>query len=144
MKTKTVSKKKGEEGAYPSAQWLYDELMQWIEPDLCSASITHLDDPYPGESAEDRKARYERYTVAFFAFEDALLNFGERLQDDVLMWQMQMEAYVRRVDENEEAAKMQSIEHAIDDSSLSPSPPAGGRGLGEGGREQDVPSPDSA
>ncbi|MFH0851160.1 MAG: hypothetical protein V1876_00220 [Candidatus Peregrinibacteria bacterium] len=117
MKTKTQTPiTQGDGTGYPSGQWLYDEIMQWIEPDLCSGSIAQLDDLYPGETAEDRAARYERYTIAFMAFEDALLNYQERVQDDVILWSMEMEAYVHAVNANEESAKMQEIEKAIDDS----------------------------
>jgi len=105
----------GKAEGYPSAQWLYDELMQHIEPDLLTDQIAHADEKYAGESDEDRAARYERYTIAFMAFEDALVGFEERLRDDVTMWRMEMEAYVRAVNANEEQAKMQSIEQALDD-----------------------------
>ena len=56
---------------FPSGTEVYDGIMASVEPELVSANIPHLDEAYVGESAEDRKKRYARYTKAFKKY-DAL------------------------------------------------------------------------
>ena len=56
---------------FPSGTEVYDGLMVDIEPELLSANIPHLDEPYVGESEEDRKKRYDRYTEAFAKYDEA-------------------------------------------------------------------------
>ena len=47
---------------------LYNLLMVEIEPDLTTDMLPLLNEKYEGETAEDRKARSERYAEAFEEF----------------------------------------------------------------------------
>ena len=68
-----------------SAQWIYDTLMAEIEPDLTSENIVKLDEKYRDESEDDRKARMERYTLAFDTFNECLQDLAMELQIES-MW----------------------------------------------------------
>ncbi len=99
--------------AYPSAQWLYDEIMQHIEPELMTDQIGKLEERYKDESPEEREDRLQRYTVSFIIFQDALQSFEERMRDDMLLWYGDVEAYVHGVNRKEETDTMRSIEDAL-------------------------------
>ena len=107
-------KSKKQEGKDLTLEDLYNLLMYDIEPDLMSERIPHLDAIYAGESAEERKARGERYAAAFEEFtlrfsvlmeawKSALLTFK-----DAALKQFKQEAAV------EDAAKLSEIEQSFD------------------------------
>ncbi len=85
--TQTSVKKEG-----LSSQEMYDLLMEQIEPDLTSANIQSLDEKYADESAEDRRARLESYTIAFEIFKEALDDLEAEVQGDaeMLEWHIAM------------------------------------------------------
>lgn len=68
---------------FPTGNEVYDSLMGSIEPELLSANIPHLDDPYIGESEADHAARYERYTAAFVKYDEAYANWEAQLNSTV-------------------------------------------------------------
>lgn len=116
MHTKTQSKKGTSAHTEVTPQWVYDTLMSSIEPDLLSTNIQTLDEKYKGESAEDRKARLERYVLAFMIFDECLLD----LQADVEIQHIterkkQAAAEVHKSDKEDEQT-VQDIEEEIDHS----------------------------
>lgn len=58
--------------AFPSAAWLYDELMQHIEPELTSAELPLLPEKYKNETPEENRERMKRYAFAFCVLEDSI------------------------------------------------------------------------
>ena len=64
-----INKTKLKDEAVHGGNWLYDFIMQTIEPDLLSSTIGTLDEKYAGESATDRNARLFRYKKAFEDFD---------------------------------------------------------------------------
>ena len=60
-------------------QWLYDEIMLQIEPDLVTDQIPLLEERYKDEPENERQARMERYDRAFDAFDTELQNFSDEL-----------------------------------------------------------------
>lgn len=56
----------------PSAQALYDSIMEKIEPDLLAKNIPTLEKKYEGEAPEARKVRGKRYADAFDRFSKEL------------------------------------------------------------------------
>ena len=57
--------------------------MRDIEPELLRANIDHLDEQYAAETPEERKARYERYTKAYAAYDVAYAEFMKAFQSSV-------------------------------------------------------------
>jgi len=49
----------------PSGTEIYDALMSKIDTDLLTANIPTLDAQYAGETAEEKKVRYERYQESY-------------------------------------------------------------------------------
>ncbi len=52
-----------------SSDWVYNEIMRFIEPDLISTSIPTLARKYPSESASQRQGRYDKYKKAYALFD---------------------------------------------------------------------------
>lgn len=56
-------------------EWLYDEIMRHIEPDLLTTVIpTHIE-KYKNETAEERKERMTAYDKAFAIFDTVAAEF---------------------------------------------------------------------
>ena len=101
---------------YFSAQWVYDELMSRIEPDLVSNHISLLEKKYAGETKEQRKDRMEHYVVAFFIFEECMKDLQIAMEEDVRAWKKQMAHVSKGETVKNEHASMRSIEQQIDSS----------------------------
>ncbi|MDD5054940.1 MAG: hypothetical protein PHZ00_01590 [Candidatus Peribacteraceae bacterium] len=67
----------------PSGKEVYDSIMGNIEPELVTENLTTLDEPYADESAEDRKARYQRYTEAFAEYRKQFTQWAGNLRQAV-------------------------------------------------------------
>lgn len=65
------------------AEKVYDMIMADIEPDLLSYNIDLLDEYYADESADERKARMERYELAYKEFDRAFEEFMQSVQEEV-------------------------------------------------------------
>lgn len=65
-------------------EWLYDEIMRHIEPDLMIEQVPLLDTKYAGESPEQRQDREAAYAQAFQHFDTMLQTMREALGDDTL------------------------------------------------------------
>ena len=58
-----------------SGQQLYDEIMAKIEPELTTTQLPSLAEKYKNETPEQAKARAERYSKAFLAYEKAYVPY---------------------------------------------------------------------
>jgi hypothetical protein len=94
-------------------QWLYDELMRHIEPDLTSKKAKLLEKKYAKETDEEKELRMERYDLAFDFFDIALESFESEILSDVREWKkiVRGEAQAESFIEDEE--KMEDLEEQI-------------------------------
>lgn len=69
----------------PTGIAVYDSLMAAIEPDLLSTNIDTLNEKYKDESDEENKARCERYTHAFDAYDSAYAKWEMDMNTQVNM-----------------------------------------------------------
>ena len=53
----------------PSGQEIFDKIMQEIEPDLISTNVNTLEEKYGAEPEEEKKARLEKYKLAFAEYD---------------------------------------------------------------------------
>lgn len=53
----------------PSGQEIFDSIMKDIEPDLISTNVNTLEEKYGGEPEDQKKARLERYKLAFAEYD---------------------------------------------------------------------------
>lgn len=52
-----------------TSDWLYNEIMRQIEPDLLSTAVGGLAAKYAGETAEQRQHRHDKYEQAYRTFD---------------------------------------------------------------------------
>ena len=64
-----------------TVEWMYNEIMRHIEPDLLTNVLPQLSEYYAGESAIERHARFSSYQRAFRAFDAACAAIDARHQD---------------------------------------------------------------
>ena len=69
--------------AIPSSKQIYDMLMERIEPDLLSANLDRLADPFRGEPYEKREERCRRYERAFSTYTIAFKEWATNLKHAV-------------------------------------------------------------
>ncbi len=104
------------EPEYLSAQWVYDVLMQEIEPDLVTDNLSRLDQIYSDETDVERTIRMERYQQAFEVLQECLEDLKTDCKMDVLHLQKEMNN-VAHEDENDQTQKaIDEIEEQIDNS----------------------------
>ncbi len=77
-----------------SAEALYDELMQNIEPDLTSDHAALLDQKYKDETPEERTERLQGYELAFLAFDEALADFQLAVTEDLNAFEEKIQSLV--------------------------------------------------
>lgn len=65
---------------FPTGAEVYDALMAGIEPDLVSTTIPTLDEKYAEETEEQKKSRYERYSAAFAAYDEAYAKWEQEMR----------------------------------------------------------------
>lgn len=63
--------------------WLYDEIMQHIEPDLLSKNLPFLDDKYKGETEAEHADRMASYDTSFEIFDRAFEGFQSEFIGEV-------------------------------------------------------------
>ncbi len=75
-------------------QWLYDELMSRIEPDLVSNQLPLLDQKYAGETEEEHAARMEQYAAAYVVFDACLAELAREMNEDQRALENRLESLV--------------------------------------------------
>ncbi|OGJ56223.1 hypothetical protein A3D88_03030 [Candidatus Peribacteria bacterium RIFCSPHIGHO2_02_FULL_52_16] len=96
-----------------SAEWLYDEIMASIEPDLLTKNIPLLEERYKGETEEQKKMRQEHYQVAFLIFDRVAADLEKEMKADVTLWKKQMAALANAEISVEEQSQLTQLEDSI-------------------------------
>lgn len=94
----------------PSAQEIFDLLMQKIEPELTSKEVSGLEEKYKNESPTEALQRAERYKQAFNTFDIAFEKYMMDLNDQVHRYRKSTFSSIEEEHREEEAEKMNSIE----------------------------------
>lgn len=98
---------------FPTGTEVYDGLMVDIEPELLSSNIPHLDAPYVGESEEDHKKRYERYTAAFAKYDEAFAKWEAGLKEAVAKYRRDALKFAEDKSRSNDVNALSLIESAI-------------------------------
>ncbi|MDD5026203.1 MAG: hypothetical protein PHH13_02380 [Candidatus Peribacteraceae bacterium] len=96
--------------------WLYDAIMEVLEPELMSQSIETLDGTYRSESAEAHTERMARYDRAFATFDDVLTSLGADMIEKTRAQGRGKKAAVRKQEEKERGASLTKLEQDLDSS----------------------------
>lgn len=86
-----------------SPLWVYDTLMETIEPDLMSTNIQTLDEKYAHETPEKRTKRMERYVASFEIFDECLADLADEF--DATAWAIMKEMNAVAVEESDKEDK---------------------------------------
>lgn len=97
-----------------SPQWIYDTLMEQIEPDLTSANIQRADELYPEETPDEKTARYERYELAFILLNECLEDLAVDAHFDTLELKQAMTAMASESTRREDENALRGVEDQID------------------------------
>ncbi len=97
-----------------SPEWLYDSLMEQIEPELMSATIETLEKKYANETEKEKEARALRYEEAFKLYDECLAELDWVIAEDAKFIKKEMEAVVRSMEADERKADEQTAESLLD------------------------------
>lgn len=103
----------------PTGQQVYDSLMAKIEPELVSGNIPHLDEPYTGETPEQRTVRYKKYERAYAAYDTAYQTWLKELSEVVQEFRRKALKEAESMSRQEEADAINALESQFD-TSVSP------------------------
>jgi hypothetical protein len=90
-------------------EWVYDEIMRHIEPDLLTAEIAGHPQKYRDETAEQRVARMAHYDKAFAAYDAA----ADAVEAEFRQEAMQVKERSKTALMKEEKQKIDDIESQI-------------------------------
>ena len=93
-----------------SAEWLYDEIMRHIEPDLMLRSVHGLQGKYLGESDAARAERMARYERAFAVFDGIYGTIAQMMMDDAHALKRQMRDIAVRKEHAEASQDLNAVE----------------------------------
>jgi len=101
-----------------SAEWLYDELMAEIEPELMIINIDMADELHADETAEERAKRYAHYAESFKTYEDCLKDLADLWREDATIIKKAMDAYARTEVRRSDDEAANNIAQSIDSSDI--------------------------
>ncbi len=92
---------------------LYNSIMREIEPDLTTDRIPLLKEKYKDEKPEDRKARAERYNVAFAEYQKRMASWTQGMTENIQAFQRKALSSTEEQSRVEEKKEMDDLESAI-------------------------------
>ena len=94
----------------PTGQKVYDAIMGTVEPELVTANLPTLDAPYAAETAEEHKARYNRYTKAFAEYHRLFKEWIATFQNAAKEFRHSLIRSAEEASKVEEAAALTALE----------------------------------
>ena len=93
---------------------LYDFFMKYLAPDLVTENLPHLDEPYIGETVEERTERYARYADACRTLGSVITALDDDMKQRARDIIRSIDAAAHAADATERDAALTSLSHAID------------------------------
>lgn len=97
--------------------WLYDFIMETIEPDLTSENVEILEEKYTYEEDFEREARLERYEKAFAEFDMNLQQINDQLALEAREEKKSIRKKVVEKEQSQREEEAEQAEHLFDDDS---------------------------
>lgn len=92
---------------------LYDQIMQYIDPELTTTGLTALEEKYRDETPEQSRARAERYKAAFAEYERRFAAYGAQWLEEFTRYQRQALATLEHSDREADDKVMSDMESQI-------------------------------
>ncbi len=96
-----------------AARDVYDMLMMDIEPDLMTDALPLLDAKYANETADEKKARKERYKVAYKKFDQVFAEFMNEIESSARATEREAFRKKEAASRTEEAEMLNSLTSAF-------------------------------
>lgn len=97
-----------------SQEWLYDEIMRYIEPELMTNRKDKLAEMIAGETAGEREARKARYEQAFGIFDAVYKDVAEMMVRDAATVKEQVQKKLQEQEYREKQSEMHAAEDQLD------------------------------
>ena len=94
---------------------LWNLFMYEHEPDLMTGIVDGLDEVYKGETAEERKERFERYAKALELFEARFNQFLDLAKGTMMLYRKGVIAEAKSKADVHEASQLDALEKNFDD-----------------------------
>lgn len=99
---------------YLSPEWLYDTLMEKIDPDLTLANIGKLDEKYNGETPEQKKERELRYVASFAIYDECLQELDWVLAEDAKAVKEELAQFADAFESHDKATDEKRMSDSLD------------------------------
>jgi hypothetical protein len=96
------------------AAWLYDQIMQHLEPDLMLACLPMLAEKYKDETQEQRMHRMESYDRAFRLFDEIAKDVTVMFREETQTLRRDARNAAQGKEEHERSSNVIRIESIID------------------------------
>ncbi len=94
-------------------EWLYQEIMRHIEPDLLLERLPRLDAQYAGETLDQRVERMQYYERAFALFDQISADISAMIARDARRLKDEARGEIRRREGQEHGQELKRIEDII-------------------------------
>jgi hypothetical protein len=98
-----------------TAEWLYDEVMRFIEPDLMLGTIPTLLEKYKHETELQNRQRMEAYEISFDLFEEAYLRINMEFMQGAQTIKQKQREKLHSTERSEQKRSLAEIESQFDD-----------------------------
>jgi hypothetical protein len=116
--TQTRTKTVPPANTYPvdTPEWLYQEIMRHIEPDLMLDRLPKLNSVYAGESKREHAERMQSYEKAFAHFDQIYAKVAAMIARETRKLKERAKGEAHRREGEERGAELRNIEDIINDS----------------------------
>jgi hypothetical protein len=97
----------------PNGQEIYNLLMKDIESDLLPENLDILEGKYKGETAEEKRARKNRYNAAFEKYDKELDKYLKDLDQKILQYKKTAIKSLEEKNRSTEDSDLSAIENEI-------------------------------
>ena len=97
--------------------WIYNVIMEQIEPDLLSDRIPTLPEKYKNESVQEKKTRMHAYAQAFKIFEEVFKEMTDGVYAEIEQLKKEAQQHRATEEQSEKRQQLLSIEEHFDSSS---------------------------
>ncbi len=96
-----------------TSEWLYNEIMRFVQPELMTDHLPLLDLKYSGENTFERAARLLSYEEAFEVFDAIAKSATQPLMEEGRKVMLRHREKVLQEEQTENAATLQALEHSF-------------------------------
>lgn len=97
-----------------SPEWIYNEIMRFIEPELMTDSLPHLAEKYAGETPAENARRMALYDKAFACFDAAYAEVSRIFEQEAMTIKKESRSLAQSAEAEERGDALGKLEDAFD------------------------------